>query len=330
MILPNFQPFYGEHCETVALGNLLKHHGLNLSEPMLFGLGSGLGFIYWKMKTMPLPFLGGRTKNLTQNLCGNLDFELKEQETTSQKRAWKNVTESLALGTPVALQLDCFHLEYFTQKIHFAGHYVAMYGYDKTHAYLVDTQQQGGAVKTTLENLAKARSAKGPMSARNRSVTVSFDPAQIDIEFSTIKAIRRNAQEFLNPPIKNLGYKGILKTSEEIKHWYANSSDLKNDFSHAATMIEKAGTGGAMFRNLYRDFLQEAYELFGKDCLADSYEEFTIIAEKWTKVSNFFIQIAETKSEKPLHAAAGLLREISHMEREAMQHLSRGLSDFTS
>jgi len=33
-------------------------------------------------------------------------------------------------------------LDYFTNKIHFAGHYVAMYGYDETFAYLVDTKQQ--------------------------------------------------------------------------------------------------------------------------------------------------------------------------------------------
>ncbi|MBB6343805.1 hypothetical protein FHU36_000314 [Nonomuraea muscovyensis] len=30
------------HCETTALGVLLRHEGLDLSEPMLFGLGSGL------------------------------------------------------------------------------------------------------------------------------------------------------------------------------------------------------------------------------------------------------------------------------------------------
>jgi len=38
-------------------------------------------------------------------------------------------------------------LDYFTNKIHFAGHYVAMYGYDETFAYLVDTKQQGCEMK---------------------------------------------------------------------------------------------------------------------------------------------------------------------------------------
>lgn len=35
------------HCETTALGVLLRHQGIDLSEPMLFGLGSGLSFVYW-------------------------------------------------------------------------------------------------------------------------------------------------------------------------------------------------------------------------------------------------------------------------------------------
>ena len=286
------------------------------------GIGAGLGFIYWKMKTMPLPFLGGRTKTLARNICANLNIQIHEKETTSQTKAWQNIAEHLDSGTPVALQLDCFHLDYFTKKIHFAGHYVAMYGYDATHAYLVDTHPQGSMVKTTLENLAKARSEKGPMSAKNKSVTVSFNPADLDIKSAILQAIRANANEFLNPPIKNLGYKGIHKTSAEIKKWYAESTNLKSDFSHAAMMMEKAGTGGALFRNLYRDFLKEASQLTGLDFLEKAHERFQIIATKWTEVSNSFSEIAENRSQAPLCTASKLLAELSELERSAMQHIS--------
>jgi hypothetical protein len=68
VVIPGFSSFVGEHCATTAVGNLLKHNGLDLTEPMLFELAGGLGFIYWNLKTMPLPFLGGRTKNLAKNL----------------------------------------------------------------------------------------------------------------------------------------------------------------------------------------------------------------------------------------------------------------------
>jgi hypothetical protein len=42
MIVENFKPFIGQHCETKATGSLLQHLGIRLSEPMLFGLGEGL------------------------------------------------------------------------------------------------------------------------------------------------------------------------------------------------------------------------------------------------------------------------------------------------
>ena len=47
MKIDNFKYFNGQHCEITTTGTLLKHIGIELSEPMLFGLGEGLGYIYW-------------------------------------------------------------------------------------------------------------------------------------------------------------------------------------------------------------------------------------------------------------------------------------------
>jgi len=71
MLIENFKPFYGKHCETTAVGNLLQHCGLKLSEPMLFGIREGLSFIYWDSKQMGFPFLGGRCKQdvLTESIA---------------------------------------------------------------------------------------------------------------------------------------------------------------------------------------------------------------------------------------------------------------------
>lgn len=57
MIIEKIKPFEGQHCETTATGTLLKQLNIELSEPMLFGIGEGLGFIFWNMKIMPFPFL---------------------------------------------------------------------------------------------------------------------------------------------------------------------------------------------------------------------------------------------------------------------------------
>jgi hypothetical protein len=39
MRIENIKSFEGQHCETTATGTLLKQLDIELSEPMLFGLG---------------------------------------------------------------------------------------------------------------------------------------------------------------------------------------------------------------------------------------------------------------------------------------------------
>jgi len=321
MIIPGFSPFVGVHCETTAIGNLLKHNGLELSEPMLFGLAGGLGFIYWNMKTMPLPFLGGRTRSLTSNLRNNLRIEIRERETTSGTKAWEYVAEAINSGIPVGLQLDCYHLDYFTSKIHFAGHHVAMYGYDSGFAYLVDTRAQGGTVKTSLKNLALARSERGPMSAKNRAYMITMATPEVDFRTVIPMAIRKNAEEYLNPPIRNLGYKGIQKTSVEIIKWLKTSRDPRADFSHTAVMMERAGTGGALFRNLYRDFLGEAHDLLHISSLREGYEAFVDIAKMWTHVSHLFERVRCSDDSDIILEASETLLTISKAEHKALTML---------
>lgn len=325
MIISSFKPFKGQHCETTATGNLIKNLDINISEPMMFGLGEGLGFIYWDMpKLMDFPFLGGRNKpdELTKNLCKNLGLSLNVRETSSIKTAWDNVKSNVDAGIPVGLKLDSYYLDYFTNKIHFAGHYVAMYGYDDTYAYLVDTKQQGSTVKTTLKNLELARNEKGPMSSKNLSYTIAKNSDLPDLKDIIPTAIRNNALDFLNPPIKNIGYKGIDKSGQMVKKWFERSSD-KDQIVLAATLMEKGGTGGALFRNMYRDFLKESLAYISSKDLEKGFNMYSKIAPMWNKVSGLIEKSGQTLEQKYLNEASGILSEISKLEQEAMELLSK-------
>lgn len=324
MKIENLKPFDGQHCETTATGTLLKQTGIDLSEPMLFGLGEGLGFIYWNMKTMNSPFIGGRVKPdiLTQNIARNLKLELTVKETSSSKKAWTYVKELLDNGQLVGLKLDCYHLEYFSNPFHFAGHYAAIYGYDHQNAFLVDTRQQGGLVQTSLESLALARAEKGPMASKNMYYTLQKTATEPDLNTIIPAAIKNNAAEYLNPPITNIAYKGILKTSNEIVKWFRTSQDIEGEFKLSAMMMEKAGTGGALFRNLYRDFLKESYERLQVTQLKTGYEAFTEIAELWTSVSELFEKVSQTKEFQYIQQASERLKTIAEKERKAMELLA--------
>lgn len=324
MKIENLKPFHGEHCETTATGTLLKQLGIDLSEPMLFGLGEGLGFIFWNMKSMDFPFIGGRVKPdlLTENIAKNLNLELTVKETASIQKAWDNVKELIDKGQAVGLKLDCFYLEYFSRPFHFAGHYTALYGYDNENAFLVDTKQQGGQVQTSLKSLALARAEKGPMSSKNLYYTLRATNKDFDIKEAIVVAIRNNATEYINPPITNIGYKGILKASTEIIKWFKTSKNIEEEFKTSSMLMEKAGTGGALFRNLYRDFLKESYELLKLEKLKTGHEAFVEIAELWTSVSGLFEKVSQTKDFKYIQQASDILKIISEKEKKTMELLA--------
>ncbi|MFE7839178.1 BtrH N-terminal domain-containing protein [Streptomyces sp. NPDC057474] len=313
-----------QHCETTALGVLLRHQGLDLSEPMLFGLGSGLSFIYWDSKSMGFPFLGGRVKpfDLTRNLAAGLGLDLLVKETSSPRRAWENVAAPIDAGRPVGLQLDSYYLDYFGSKAHFGGHVVAMYGYDDHDAYLMDTDQQGGAVTTSLAGLAQARAARGPMTAKHRSFILTTPRRPSSPQGRIIPAITACADAFLNPPITNLGHRGIKKAGKLVRTWLQRTDNPRQDLPQAARLMEKSGTGGALFRNLYRDFLAECTELLDSSHLRTGHTLYTEAATLWSEVAALIEEAGESGEEQCLQQAGAVLCDLSRIEYEAMQALS--------
>ncbi|WP_129839670.1 BtrH N-terminal domain-containing protein [Streptomyces sp. RFCAC02] len=317
------------HCETTALGVLLRHEGLDLSEPMLFGLGSGLSFIHWDSKAMDLPFLGGRVKpfELTRNLAARLGLGLAVQETASPRKAWANVTAAVDAGRPVGLQLDSHHLDHFEPKVRFGGHIVALHGYDDRDAHLVDTAQQGGMVTTSLASLAAARAARGPMSARHRSFTLTVTgapPAPRDV---LVPAITACADAFLAPPIANIGHRGIDRAATLVPAWFRRVAAPGRDLPRIAFMMEEAGTGGALFRNLYRDFLAECAALLDSPHLRTGHRRYAEAAGLWTETAALIAEAGGTGDERCLARAGEVLHRIAELEREAMRALSRLAGD---
>ncbi len=325
-IINNFTQIIGKHCETTATNALLKHIGIEVSEPMLFGIGQGLSFIYWDMKTMEFPFLGGRNKQfqITRNFCDTMGLNLDVKVTTSIKKAWKNVKENIDQGIPVGLQLDFFYLDYVTEKTHFGGHFVTMYGYDEVYGYLVDTANANyinGEGKATLKNIELARSEKGPMAPKNLSYTITRGTNVEKIENILLKAIKANAETYLKPPIKNISYQGIIKTAEKLPNLLKSGKNIEKNFKLTARLMESGGTGGSIFRNIYRDFLKESYDMLGLAILKKSYEEFFEIATMWKRVIDIFESIKKTDGVDKILAASTILKEIAHKEKATFEML---------
>ena len=327
MIIENIRPIDGQHCETTTTGTMLRQLDISLSESMLFGLGEGLGFYLWDIETMLLPFISGRVypKIITKNLARNLKLQLTVTETISSDSAWNEVKRLIDDGRVVGLKLDCFYLEYFKRPYHFAEHFVAMYGYDEEDAFFVDTTQQGGKVKTSLQSLATARAQKGPMGSDHLYFILDKTEQSFDFETAIVTAIKNNAATYLQPTNPLEGNNGVHTLSSQIIDWFRTSVDVSNGFKASAKMMEKAGTGGALFRNLYRDFLKESYELLHIDELLSAYEAFVEIAKAWNRVSDLFLRAAETNEFRYIQEASEVLKVIAESEKNTMGLLAVSL-----
>ena len=316
--------FHGVHCETVATGTLLKNLGHELSEPMLFGVGEGLGFVFLNLASLPLPFLGGRSKpfELTQAACRNLHLRLEASETSSKTKAWSTLEARLQSG-PVGLQLDCFFLPYFEHAPHFAGHFVAATRtLGDAEVEVVDTVQQGSLHRVARAALERARHARGPMSARARSYTV-HGQGRLQLKSAVASALRNNALRYLTPAFSGMGAPGLTKLARSLPSW-ASMAKSPSDLRLAADLMERAGTGGALFRNLYRDFLGEACTVLPRQAkrLTTARAGFARSAELWTEMARLLEQCARDGRSEHLVEAAALCRPIADAELTAMALLA--------
>jgi hypothetical protein len=292
---------------------------------MIFGLGSGLGFIYWDMKKMPFPFVGSRVRQdeLAKNLAENIGFDLIVEETKSAEKAWTRLKNDLSSDFPVGLKLDMFYLDYFSRPPHFAAHNVAACGFNEKSVFVADTKYKK-IQKVPIKKLKKARSTKGSFSSSNLSFKVKNVPTKIDLPYSITKAIKKTATNMLNPPIKNLGIGGIRKFSKEILKWPERSKEPAKDFEFHYIMFERAGSGGAGFRNMYRDFLKECLRHIDGKNIEAAYNIYCEIAPVWTEISE---RVRDAPKAKNMTEA---LTEVSRMiamqadkEEEAMRYLEK-------
>ena len=321
-IITDFKPAAGQHCETMTTRNLLRHAGLEISEPMLFGLGQGIGFGVFAIKTMPAPFIAGRSKmeEVTKNAAANLGFEVAFRQTRSRKKAWDNIAAFVDAGIPVGAKLDCYYLDYFSSDFHFAAHYVAVYGYDAERMFVVDTGQQGGALTTARSGFEQGRLWKGPMASNALTWTVNVPRGQIDWAAAARRAIRANAKSYLAPPIRNFGAPGIRKAAGMAVNWGQTLEDAPAQLAQMGMLMERAGTGGGLFRRMYGAFLDEANGYLRDDGVAQARGLIGKSAQGWTQAAALLGAVQSHPAA--LDEVAQLFLQIADWEEQAFTLLA--------
>lgn len=330
----------GYHCQTNSLAKIFHHNDHPLSEDMILGLGAGMGFIYWKMKMDfgTYVFIGGRgnNKNFFYDLGKRTGVKITTSSTLSPNKAEASLLDKLAKEEPVMMFGDMGFLPWFDlpKDYHFGGHTFVICGFDgKTTALASDIDQKATGMKKgfyheiTLEQLRKARSsAHKPFPPKNAHLEFDFgkyhDPRPEDI----LSAVKQTAESQLNPPIKNLGVKGLQYTANEILKWpqMFEDKELRMNLFSLYIYIEIGGTGGGCFRYMYSRFLKEATKIVGDRALEEASTMFDLAGRKFTGIGLMF-QDAEKIQDisGKLSEASEKFREIAEIEENAHKQLAK-------
>src|ERR1700730_7125678 len=256
----DFQHTQAAHCENGVTTSLLRHHGVNqITEPLAFGIGSGLFFIYIPfMKINNGPAIAFRTQPglIFKRTCKALNIPVERKKFRSRQEAEKILRECLRAGIPVGCQVGVYYLTYFPKeyRFHFNAHNLIVFGKEDDN-YLISDPVMETPTKLTSYELERVRFAKGALAPKGQL----YYP--------------KNDKTITDEQIK----KGIKYTGKKIKNW-RDKLGLQKAGSYLAQLVrmqEEIGTGGGGFRYIYAAFLQEAYAYLPITELIDISKQFT-------------------------------------------------------
>lgn len=335
-ILPfdNCPALNGYHCQTNSLAKIFHYYKHPLSEDMLLGLGAGMGFIYWHQKGQP-PFIGGRgNKSFFQDLGKRTGVKIKVNPTSSQKKAEAILIEKLLKKEPVVVFGDMGFLPWFDlpKGYHFGGHTFVICGYDDKDRVLASDMEpkaiglkKGFYYPITLEQLRKARSSTfKPFPPKNTYLEFDFSNYHPPKKEDIYSSIKQTIDFMLNPPISNMGIRGIRRTAKEILRWpkIFNDKELRMNLFNIYIFIEVGGTGGGCFRYMYSRFLNEAANIVPNKAFEKTSSMILESGKLFSKLGLLFKDSEKMKDiHERLNKAIKIFNEIADLEEQAFQYL---------
>ena len=280
----DFEHVQAAHCENGVTTNLLKHIGVEeITEPLAFGIGSGLFFIYIPfLKINNGPAIAFRTMPglIFKRTCNALGIPVVRKKFSSKEKARLYLEECLRANQPVGCQVGVYYLTYFPReyRFHFNAHNLIVYGKENDN-YLISDPVMDDATTLTDYELERVRFAKGSLAPKGQIYYPRKKEAvtQERIKKAIERGIKRNVRDMIRIPGNIAGVSGIKYTGKRIKKW-RDKLGTKQAGIYLAQLVrmqEEIGTGGGGFRFIYGAFLQQAHAYHPNDQLIDISKRFT-------------------------------------------------------
>jgi hypothetical protein len=330
----NFEHIQAAHCENGVTTNLLGVAGVaNMTEPLVFGIGSGLFFIYIPfLKVNKGPAFAYRTMPglIFKRTCKSLGIPVIRKKFSSKEKAQRVLEECIEAGQPVGVQVGVYFLSYFPKeyRFHFNAHNLIVYGKEGDD-FLISDPVMETVTKLSSYELERVRFAKGAMAPRGQiyypKETRIITPEKIKNAIRT--GIKRNVRDMLHIPGPIAGVAGIKYTGNKIKKWRDKLGLPKAQLylAQLVRMQEEIGTGGGGFRYIYGAFLQQAHAYHPNDQLLEISKKFTQAGDLWrnSAVQAAGIYKGRISSQADFNVMGDYLLEISELEKIAFKELSK-------
>jgi hypothetical protein len=326
----NFEHKQSAHCENGVVSNLLRFYGLELSEPMVFGIGSGLFFSHMpflKVDGIPVtsfrPLPGVIFSRISKRL--NIKF-IRRKFRNSPQKAMQALDQNLEKGIPTGMLVGVYHLSYFPDpyRFHFNAHNIVVNGKEKG-IYSISDPIMEDFTELTEKELMRVRYAKGTFAPKGHMYWVKEKPGNVNLDEAIKKGIKQTCRNMLTIPISMFGVKGIRFMAKKVRK-YPEKLGPKKAALFTGQIVraqEEIGTGGAGFRFMYAAFLQEAAQVLKNPKLNELSKEMTAIGDMWREFAIVTGRIVKNrnKADENYSIAADQLLKIADREENFYKNL---------
>jgi hypothetical protein len=293
------------HCETGSTRNALAHAGLEISEPIVFGLGSGPAFFYlfFTRTERRFPFLALRNTpgKVLGNVVGLLGVDCVRERFGSAREAITEANRLIDAGQPVVACVDMFYMKYLPAFLHVHApfHFVVLVGRDGD-AYAVSDPYSEELGIVSAENLALGWDTRAPFAKRNSLAFVRAVPDGFDLRRAAAIAIRRTCRGMILPPLVRdafffVGVQGMRTFARKMRAWPRSyrGVPLREGVMLTAVTFEDQGTGGGAFRLMYGAFLQELAERLSMPRFEELAARMVEHGQAWRRTSGELIALGK-------------------------------------
>ncbi|MCK0188575.1 BtrH N-terminal domain-containing protein [Arenibacter sp. F20364] len=330
----DFKHKQAAHCENGVVANLMTYNGFTVSEPMVFGIGSGLLFTYipfLKVNHAPVVSYRAMPGIIFTRFATRVGIKIKREKFRNAQTAKARLDENLRRNNPVGLQVGVYNLPYFPDeyRFHFNAHNMIVYG-KKDGSYLISDPVMETVTSLTEKELEKVRFAKGAFAPKGHIYYPTEFPEELQLEKAIVKGIKHTCRDML-APVPVVGVKGIRKIAKLIRKWpKAKGIKIANHYlGQIVRMQEEIGTGGGGFRYIYAAFLQEAGKLLMNNQLLELSKEMTVIGDQWrdfaVEASRIYKNRSNTVAVDQYDHVASLLEDLANKEEVFFKKLKKAI-----